>query len=172
MPMVALVASGSINSVNGSGISAGAPTRLITTATVQPPSKGSNLANESGFYGIYWNFLTTSAASGAASAQIPVFTWYDNTIGAGVTATGGAYGAIVNGGVTASLTGAAGISSLYGLSAAVSSVLRGVEYFYAGSGASGVSAYIQVSSVASNPSAVGANYRFDYRIFKVDDWSV
>lgn len=172
MPMVALIASGSINSVNGSGISAGAATRLVTSASVQPPAKGSNIANEGGFYGLYWSFITQAAATGAASAQIPVFTWYDDGISAGVTATGGAYGWLVNGGVTASLTGAAGISSLYGLSGAASSVLRGVEYFRAGSGASGASAYIQVSSVASNPSANAQVYRFDYRLFSVDNWAV
>lgn len=172
MPMVALVASGSINSVNGSGISAGAPTRLITTASVQPPAKGANLANQGGFYGIYWQFTTISAATGAASAQIPVFTWYDDSIGAGITATGGAYGQLVNGAVTASLTGAAGVSSLYALTATVSAFLRGVEYFNAGTGASGASAYIQVSSVGSNPSANAQTYRFDYRIFRVDDWGV
>jgi hypothetical protein len=144
--------------------------RLIQTAYLT--QVGNNLRNEPGFYGLYWNYITTSAASGAASAQIPVFTWYDPSISAGVTATGGGYGAIVNGGVTASLTGAAGISSLYGLSAAVSSVLRGCEYFYCGSGVSGASAYIQVSSVASNPSAVGANYQFNFRLFNADDWAV
>ncbi len=168
MPMVALVASGSITGT--SGIAGGAATRLVTTATVSPPSKGSNLANQAGFYGLYWSFATVTAASGAASAQIPTFTWYDDDLGAPITATAGPYGGLVNGLVTASLTGGAGISSLYALSGAASSVLRGVEYFVAGSGASGASAYIQVSSVASNGGV--ARYRFDYRLFRIDDWAV
>ncbi len=171
MPMVALIASGTLNSVSGSGIGNGQPVKLITTATIQPPGKGSNLGNQSGFYGIYWSYVTTSAASGVASAQVPVFTWYDDGIGAGITATGGPYGGLVNGGVSAALA-VASAATVYGLSAAISSVLRGTEYFFGGSGASGASAYIQVSSLASNPSAVGANYRFDYRVFRVDDWSV
>jgi hypothetical protein len=140
----------------------------VTTAT--QVGSGSNVKNEAGLYGLYWSFTTVTAASGAASAQIPVFTWYDDQIGAGVTGTGGAYGSLVNGGVTASLTGAAGISSLYGLSGAASSQLRGAEYFYAGSGASGASAYIQVSSVASNGGV--ARYKFDYSLFRLDLWSV
>ena len=166
MPMVAMIASGSITGT--SGIAGGAPTRLITTAT--QIGSGNNLKIESGLYSLYWSFTTVTAASGAASAQIPVFTWYDDTLAAGITATGGAYGSLVNGLVTASLTGAAGISSLYALSGAASSQIRGNETFFAGSGASGASAYVQVSAVASNGGV--ARYKFDYAIFRLDLWAV
>ncbi len=165
MPMVAMIAQGSITGT--SGISAGAPTRLVTTAT--QIGSGNNLKNDAGLYGLYWSYTTVTAASGAASAQCPVFTWYDDQIGAPITATGGVYGGFVNGGLTGTVWGASGTAG-GGLSGAASSHIHGTEYFFAGSGASGASAYIQVSGVATNGGV--ARYKFDYAIFRMDLWSV
>ena len=52
MPMIPMLASGSITGT--SGIAAGGPTRLVTTATQL--GGGNNLKNEAGLYGIYWSF--------------------------------------------------------------------------------------------------------------------
>lgn len=165
MPMVARVASGSIT--GGSGIAAGAPTRLITTATITAPAVSSNLANQPGMYVVAWQYLVTGGASGGGTAQVPCFTWRDPDMNVGVTATASYYaGGILNGGIATSLSGQPSASA--GISAAASSHARGFEIFQCGSGASGVSAYLQVSSLSTG----GGTCRFDYQVFCVDNWGV
>jgi len=118
-------------------------------------------------YMLAWSFMTTGVGSAGGSAQVPCFTWRDPDLNVGVTSTGGAYGSFLNGGVSGTVWGASG-SAGGGVSGVASSHARGLEIFMAGSGASGVSAYFQVSSLG-----VGGSYtRFDYRVFKLDDWSV
>lgn len=163
MPMNARIASGSITGL--SGIAAGTPTRLITTATFN--TTGSNRANEGGMFALYWSYVTTGIASAGGSAQVPCFTWRDPDLNVGVTSTGGVYGGFLNGGVTGTVWGASG-SAGGGISGVASSHQGGFHVFQAGSGASGASAYIQVSSLGTG----GGYTRFDYQLFKVDEWGL
>jgi hypothetical protein len=158
--MVARIASGQI--LTAGSIS---PTRLITSATLL--QSGNNLANQAAMYEVYWSLMVTGAGSAGGTAQIPCFTWRDDSIGVGVTATGGFTYNFLNGGVATSLSGQPSASA--GVSAGtVSANVRGVEVFQAGSGVSGASAYIQVSAVQTG----GAGIRFDYQVFRIDDWGV
>ncbi|MBR7426518.1 hypothetical protein, partial [Klebsiella quasipneumoniae] len=76
---------------------------------------------------VYWSYFVTAGGSAGGSAQIPVFTYQDPNLNVGVSATGGAYGALINGGTTANITG--NTSATYGLTGVVSAILRGSEYF-------------------------------------------
>lgn len=164
MPMIGRIASGSITGL--SGIAAGAPTRLITTATTT--QSGNVIAAAPGMYAIYWTYFVTAGGSAGGSAQIPCFTWRDPDLNVGVTSTGGAIGSMyANGAVSATVWGASG-SAGAGLTGVVSAHQRGFECFQAGSGASGASAYIQVSSIGTG----GAFTRFDYQVFLVDLWGL
>lgn len=165
MPMVARIASGSYTGT--ASIAAGAPTRLITTATVNPGFANTTLPNAPGMYAVYWSFIVTAGGSAGGSAQVPCFTWRDPDLNVGITSTGGAYGSFLNGAVTGTVWGASG-SAGGGVTGVVSAHTRGFELFQAGSGASGASAYIQVSSVGTG----GAFTRFDFQVFRVDDWGV
>jgi len=163
MPMNALIASGSITGT--AGIAGGAVTRLVTTATTT--QLGNALANQPGMYALYWSYVTTGVGSAGGSAQIPCFTWRDPDLNVGVTSTGGGSYAALNGGTTGTLWGASG-SAGAGISGVASSHANGLHVFQAGSGVSGASAYIQVSSLGTG----GGATRFDYKIFMVDLWGL
>jgi len=163
MPMIGLIASASVTGL--SGISAGAPLALINASSTT--QLGNNLANVPGMYAIAWSYIVTAGGSAGGSAQVPCFTWRDPNLNVGVTSTGGGTYAALNGGATGTLWGASG-SAGAGISGTVSSHANGFHVFQAGSGASGASAYIQVSSVGTG----GAFTRFDYKVFLVDLWGV
>lgn len=165
MPMVALVASGSITGV--SGVAAGTPTRLVTTATYQAAAVNTNIANESGTYIVAWNVLVTGAGSGAGGFPVPVFTFRDPDLNVGVSASGGAYGSLCGGLAATSVYGASAAST-YVVSGVVSARAHGIEVLQCGSGASGVSAYLQVSALGAG----GAATRFNYQVYKLELWGV
>lgn len=164
MPMNAMVASGSITGL--SGIAAGAPTLLITSATNM--RAGTNTYNETGLYAVAWSYSTQGATGSAVGTiAVPCFTWWDAAQATSITATGGAIGFLLGAGSATALSGQA--SGTFGFStSAASAQIRGFEVFEAASGGSGVSAYIQVSSLGAGGRAV----RFDYKVLRLDDWGV
>lgn len=164
MPMTMIVASGSLGGT--AGIAAGAPTRLMTSATLVGAS-GNSRARTAGLYGVFWNVLVTAGGSAGGSFPIPVFTYYDDDLAKGVSASAGAWGSLLNGAASTSIYGASA-SSNYGVSGVVSAKTYGFEVFYCGSGVSGASAYMQVSALGLG----GAYTRFDYRVLRLDDFGV
>lgn len=139
--------------------------RCITSASNL--KAGSNESNEPGLFGMYWSMVCTAGGSAAGTTYPPLFTWYDASISAGITATASPWSTLFGGLATGNILGT-GVTSM-GISGVVSGRLGGVEYFQCGSGASGVSAYIQYAITGN---VGGASHRLDWQLFKVDEWGV
>lgn len=158
MPMVSRVATAATATAGAMAFQ-----RFITTANNLRP--GSNLQNEAGLYGCYWSIVATANAAGSACP--PIFTWYDASISAGMTASGNVQGLF---GFTTAF-GASALSGVSGMSVSgASGYMAGTQYMQCGSGASGVSAYLQWAVTGNSGSTQG--FRFDAQLFKVDDWGV
>jgi len=140
-------------------------TRVITSASNL--QAGNTLSNQPALYGVYWQMICTAGGSAAGTTYPPLFTWYDASISAGVTATASPWSTLFGGLATANILGT-GVTSM-GVSGVVSGRLAGVEYFQCGSGASGASAYIQYAITGN---VGGGSHRLDLQLFQVDLWGV
>jgi len=146
MPMPAQV--NRVSTTHYAAVAAG--TNKFITAAAQIATQPD--INRGGNYMAVWQMTQISAT---AASCLPLFTWYDQTLGAPLTAT-------------ANLLPVSADYANYGLPpTGIGGTTRGVFFVPCGSGASGVSAYFGYGI-----SGAISGVRFDCSVFQMDHFAV